>query len=97
MSIFGSFPKRHRKHLEFKINIFGELPFVKTIILESFPWPWNHNGRLDHHYPFRNLWVDVGGWVLVVKKGILKGKGAQKGSRAGHCIIVSFRLRQGRH
>ena len=26
----------------------------------------------------------VGGWV---KKGILKGKGAQKGPRVGHCII----------
>ena len=29
-------------------------------------------------------WWVVGGWV---KKGILKGKGAQKGPRVGHCII----------
>ena len=92
MSIFGSFPKRHRKHLEFKINIFGELPFVKTIILESFSWPWNHNGGFDHHYPLRkaNLWVDVGGcrWV---KKAILKGKRHKKVSGLA---IVSFRLGQ---
>ena len=60
--------------------------------MESFPWPWNHNGGFDHHYPLRkaNLWVDVGGcrWV---KKAILKGKGHKKVSGLA---IVSFRLGQ---
>ena len=60
-----------------------------SIILESFSWPWNHNGGLDHHSPLRkaNLWVHVGGgWV---KKAILKGKGHKKVSGLA---IVSFRL-----